>query len=176
VSQPENGLSQKRDDLIFELIKRRFDGEKERTNSLDAKAGALVGFVSVTVGLLLGSGSLLSGAQVFKISIFFSHPVLAVIYFIGVATLLFSIGTALTALRVRRWVDIPNVQTLIEKYTTLSYSEVLQRNAGEMAKAVLNAEIQNNNKAKLIECSWYLLIAGLCIVFISVIIFAATLK
>ena len=44
--------------VIFELIKRRFDNEGERTNSLDGKAGNFVGFVSVVVGLLLGGGRL----------------------------------------------------------------------------------------------------------------------
>jgi len=63
---------------------------------------------------------------------------------------------------------------LISDYVTLPYTEVLQRNAGEMAKAVIKTEEQNNNKAKLIEWSWYLLIAGLSIVFASVIVFSAT--
>jgi hypothetical protein len=43
-----------------------------------------------------------------------------------------------------------------------------------MAKAVMKSELQNNNKAKFIEWSWYLLIAGLSIVFASVIVFSAT--
>jgi hypothetical protein len=41
-----------------------------------------------------------------------------------------------------------------------------------MAKAVLKTENDNNNKAKFIEWRWYLLIAGLSMVFASVIIFA----
>jgi hypothetical protein len=45
------------------------------------------------------------------------------------------------------------VQTLINGYTILPYIEVLQRNAGEMARAVSIAENQKNNKAKLIEFS-----------------------
>ena len=49
-----------------------------------------------------------------------------------------------------------NVQTLIDDYTLLPYSEILQKNAGEMAKAVVNSEQKNNNKRKLIEGSWYL--------------------
>ncbi len=56
------------------------------------------------------------------------------------------------------------------KYTSLPYSEVLQRNAGEMRKAVERAEVQNEQKAKLIELSWYLLISGLALVFIFLLL------
>ena len=102
---------------------------------------------------------------------FLSSYIVEVIYFVGISLLLISIGFALTALKIRRWSVVPNVQTLIDDYTLLPYSEVLQRNAGEMAKAVVNSEQKNNNKAKSIEGSWYFLIAGLSIVFLSVIIF-----
>jgi hypothetical protein len=168
-------LDKNRDDLIFDLIRKRFDNERERTNNLDGKAHNLVGYTSVVVGLLLGGGSLLSGGEIFKSSTFLSNSSFAVIYFIGVSLLLISIGFALTALKIRRWSVVPNVQTLINDYTLLSYSEVLQRNAGEMAKAVVNSEEKNNNKAKSVEWSWYFLIAGLSIVFTSVILFTASI-
>jgi hypothetical protein len=163
-----------RDNLIFELIKRRFDGEGERTNSLDGKAGNLVGFISVVVGLFLGGGSLLSGGNISNSSALFSNHLLASLYFIGVGSLLLSIGSALCALRVRKWITVPNVNTLISDYVTLPCSEVLRRNAGEMAKAVSKTEEQNNSKAKFIEWSWYLLIAGLSIMFACAMIFAVT--
>jgi hypothetical protein len=95
-----NGDNEKRDSLIFELIKRRFDSEGERTNNLDGKAGNLVGFVSVLVGLLLGAGSLLSGGEILKSSILLSSHVLTLPYFVGVASLLTSIGCALIALKI----------------------------------------------------------------------------
>jgi hypothetical protein len=44
----------KRDDLIFDLIKRRFDAERDTSNNLDSKASSLIGFVSIVVGLVLG--------------------------------------------------------------------------------------------------------------------------
>jgi hypothetical protein len=178
LSNPEGdeNVDKKRDDLIFELIKRRIDNEGERTNSLDSKAGSLVGFVSVVVGLLLGGGGLLSGGAIFKTSsgLLTSNHILDFIYFVGVAFLLVSIGCSLTALKVRRWIVVPNVHTLISDYIILPYSDVLQRNAVEMAKAVTKTEEQNNNKAKFIVWSWYLLIAGLCIIFASIIVFSAS--
>jgi hypothetical protein len=166
---------QKRDSLIFELIRKRFDDEKERTNNLDSKAHNLVGYTSLVVGLLLGGGSVLSGGEIFKSTILSSN-IFTLIYFVGISFLLISIGFALTALKVRRWIVVPNVQTLIDDYTLLPYSEVLQRNAGEMAKAVGNSEKRNNSKARLIEWSWYFLIAGLTVVFTSVIFFTTAAR
>jgi hypothetical protein len=153
-----------RDDLIFELINRRYDSEHARTNNLDSKANSLIGFTSIVVGLILGAGTM----DILKLL----HAQSAiVIYFIGIATLLLSIGFSLWSFRVRSWIMVPKVQTLIEKYTTKSYDEVLKRNAGEMAKAVAFSEVQNNNKAKLIEYSWYCLLIGLTLIFIFMLFY-----
>ena len=102
-----NGEGEKRDSLIFDLIKRRFDSESDRTKNLDDKAGNLVGFVSVLVGLLLGAGSILSGGEILKSSILISSLGLNLPYFVGVASLLTSIGCALIALKIRRWITVP---------------------------------------------------------------------
>jgi hypothetical protein len=158
-----------RDELIFELIKRRVDSEVNRTNNLDSKAGSMVGFVSILTGLLLGSGSILLGGEINKVHLDLKDFD-SVLYFLAIGLLLISIGLSLFALRVRRWIIVPDVTTLIERYTELSYDEVLKRNAGEMAKSVADSEKQNNTKAKLIEWSWLLLISGLVIMFISIIL------
>ena len=115
---------------------------------------------------MLGTGSLLTGAQAIKHPIQLSSPAL-IIYFIGITILLISIGFALAALKVRKWAITPDVEVLIKKYTVLPYSEVLKRNAGEMAKVVDDTKTLNNNKAKLIDISWYFLISGLLMVLIS---------
>jgi hypothetical protein len=41
-----------RDDLIFNLIKRRYDGEVEKINNLDNKAGSLIGLTGGGFGFL----------------------------------------------------------------------------------------------------------------------------
>jgi hypothetical protein len=51
----ENGEARKKsaedkDDLIFELIKRRYDSISQNVNALDTKAASLIGFVSIVVG------------------------------------------------------------------------------------------------------------------------------
>lgn len=153
-----------RDNLIFELIKRRYDSEIARTNNLDGKANNLIGFTTIVVGLLLGAGS-------FNISTLASANNLLVFYFVGIGALLLTVGLSLTAHKVRSWIVVPNVQTLIGKYATKEYSEVLQRNAGEMAKAVVYSEINNNNKARLIGWSWYSLISGLSVMFIFMLVY-----
>jgi cytochrome c biogenesis protein CcdA len=162
-SANDSDAEKQRDDLIFDLIKRRYDGEIERINNLDNKAGNLIGLTGVIAGFLLGASTLTA-------STLSRNAILSIIYFIGIGILLVSIGLALWSVRVRKWAAVPDVATLLEKYTNLSYSEVLQSNAGEMKKAVEKAEIQNEQKAKLIGLSWYLLISGLTLVFIFLLI------
>jgi hypothetical protein len=157
----------KRDLLIFELIKRRLDNEWRRINDLDSKANNLVGFVSVVISLLLGAATFkLSSTLVCKTN-------LSILYFLGISILLTSIIFALTGSKVRRWSDVPDVQYLIENYTNLPYDDVLKRNAGEMANAVVQIEKQNNHKARLIKWSWYMLIIGLATVLLFMVIFTS---
>lgn len=119
----------KRDQLIYELIKRRLDNERQRINDLDGKASNLVGFVSVVVSILLGSA-------LFELRSLSSNLPVSILFFMGIGGLLLSIGLALAGFRIRRWTDVPEVQHLIERYTTLPYDEVLKRNAGQMANSV----------------------------------------
>jgi hypothetical protein len=151
-----------RDDLIFDLIKRRYDGEVEKINNLDNKAGSLIGLTGVIIGFLLGASTIAP-------SKFLMDNILSIAYFVGIGILLTSIGFALWSVRIRKWTMVPDVAVLLRKYTNSLYSDVLQRNAVEMAKAVEKAEVQNEQKAKLIEISWYLLISGLTLVFIFLV-------
>lgn len=148
-----------RDDLIFDLIRARYETEQEAITNLDNKAGNLIGLTGVVVGFLLGTSAI-------QISSLLMNPALSIVYFIGVGVLLLSIFWALYSVKIRKWSVVPDVRTLIQKYTTLPYSVVLRRNAGELVKAVEKAEQQNKEKARLINLSWTFLIAGLSIVFI----------
>jgi hypothetical protein len=135
---------------------------------LDGKAGNLIGFVSVVVSVLLGSA-------LFELrALSFSHPV-SILYFIGIGILLLSIGLALGGFRVKRWTEVPNVNTILkEDYINAPYLDVLQKSATAMAEAVKDAERQNNQKAKLIDRSWYFLIAGLTLAVLFIILFIAS--
>lgn len=72
---------------------------------------------------------------------------------------------------IRDWVIVPNVETLLADYTDLPYAEVLQKNGREMANAVVDNMIQNDNKATFLQISWYLLIAGLISIFVYILFF-----
>ncbi len=164
----------KRDELVFTLIKDRFDKELNRTNNLDNKASNLISFISISTSILLGTGA-------FSISSLAQNSInvinyVTVGYIIGTASLILSIFFGLLAFKVRRWSIVPNVKHLIEEYTKKDkpYDEVLKINAGEMAKSIEEMELQNNDKANHIHYSWLSFIIGLAIVatttFISIMI------
>lgn len=159
-----SGDERNRDDLIFQLISQRLNGEGARSNGLDNKAGNLIGFTSVVIGLLLGSITL-------KFTILVENPILSFPYFLGIGVLLLSICFSLMVIKVRSWTVVPNVKYLLKNYTTVPYSEVLRRNAGTMADAVEKAESHNANKARYIEFSWYSLLSGLILVFVFMILY-----
>jgi hypothetical protein len=87
---------------------------------------------------------------------------------------LVSIGFALSAIKIRRWHAVPNVETLLNKYTSMSYWDAFITNRDTMADAVLKMEEQNYRKAEYISISWYLLLAGLVSIFIFMALIAIT--
>jgi hypothetical protein len=159
----DNG-SIKRDELLFDLVKRRYDSEWNRIKDLDGKATSFIGFVSVIIGLLLGSGT-------FNLSSALLHSLLSIPYFLGIGTLLISVIFSLRAIKIKKWNAVPNVKTLLNNYAYEPYSKVLVTTRDTMAEATLKIEGQNNSKATLITQSWYLLISGLATIFIFIIIF-----
>jgi cell division protein FtsW (lipid II flippase) len=163
-------LNNKRDELIFDLIKRRYDGELDTAKNLDSKSGNIVGFVSIVVVLTLGGESVFSTTRLFEGFSLLSNQYATVLYFVGITILLVSIGCALAALKIRRWTVVPNVDILINEYTKLGYSEVLKRNAAEMRHSVSSSEKNNKNKAMFIEFSWYSLLIGLTLIVVSYIV------
>ena len=86
----------KRDTLLFDVIKRRYDAEWDKIAGLDSKANNFIGFISVVTGL----------------------------YFFGTGLLLVSIGFALSAIKIRRWHAVPNVETLLNKYTSMPLLQI----------------------------------------------------
>lgn len=153
----------KRDELIFDLIKRRYDSELNRLTALDGKAGNIIGFVSVVIGLLVGVGMLEVPGKLSKLEYF-------IVYLIGIGFILLSIILSLYALRIRRWNFVPNVLTLRRKYFDVPYRLALRKNATTMAQATENIEKENNSKARAIQKGWFFLIGGLTIIFMFLII------
>jgi len=157
----------RRDELVFDLIKRRYDSELDRIKTLDNKAGSLIGLVSVVIGLLVGVGT-------FTILDKLSKSGFSVLFFIGLGFLLLSIIMCLAVIKVRKFKFVPNAMNLKNNYLKSRYRSVIRSNLGTMAKTIDEMEKTNNNKGKLIDWSWYFLVIGLALILIFVIVFTAT--
>ena len=58
----------------------------------------------------------------------------------------------------------PNVESLIKNYSSASTEEILKRTTGTMKNSVIDMEMKNDLKAKMIDLSWYSAIAGLVLI------------
>jgi hypothetical protein len=134
----------KRDTLLFDLIKRRYDAEWDRIAGLDSKANNFIGFVSVVTGLLLGSST-------FTFSKLLSYPSLTVLYFFGTGLLLVSIGFALSAIKIRRWHAVPETTTTKLKIDELKmlvykYPQYHNNDPDEILRWAVYGVINGDNK------------------------------
>lgn len=151
-----------RDDLIFELIKKRYDDEWERARAIDSKAGSFIGFVSIAVSFLLGTSSL---------GFFDSEnlsPELVGFFIAGIGIMIFSIAKALIAWKVHEWNEVPNTATLISNYHSESYEKIITDIGGTMNNELSTMTPKINSKAKHLKGAWCLLIIGLGFVFVFI--------
>jgi hypothetical protein len=154
----------KRDDLLLDLVKRRYDSEVQRINDLDSKANNMTGYVSIVISLLIGTGTF---GVLGKLSIFVYY----IPYFIGIILLAVSFLFSLSAIAIRKYPFVPKPETLIEVYLTKKSRVVTRKVLATMAAAVTNIREQNEDKALKITFSWGFLIAGL----VAILIFALVL-
>jgi hypothetical protein len=155
-----------KDELIFDLVKRRYDNESDRRKDLDEKAGNLIGYVTIVTGLLVGLGT-------FDILDKLSKPQYFIPYFVGIALLLTSIISSLISIRLAKWSVVPKYEDLESMMNDpqYEYRTVIRRTCLAMGRAIKTNRINNNEKVKWTKRSWLCLILGLILVLIYVVIF-----
>jgi hypothetical protein len=160
----QESFDKTKDEFIFNLIKARFDGEIARWDSLDSKAGSMIGFVSIVTSLTVAAGS-------FNLQNILNNVAVLIEFFGGIILLLTSIVFSLLCFRVRQATIVPSVATLVSEYPKLSYKEALRRNSGQMSKSVTDLENLNDNKAKWISYSWTMFVIAFGYFFIVLVLF-----
>lgn len=146
-----------RDQLIFDLITRRFEIEINRRIGLDQKASSLIGFEGIIVGIFSAGTGLLFPQNSD------SGPPFTFILFalIGLGILGVSLLLSLYAFRLREWQSPPDTEYLLREYTKKTWIETLRANAVELSKALVHNTAINDNKAKYVKASWSLLVIGI---------------
>jgi hypothetical protein len=162
---PVNADDTKRDELILDLVKRRYDSELQRINDLDGKANNMTGFVSVVITLLIGTGTFGVLGKIANLEYYIP-------YFIGIELLIISFLYSLSAIRIRRWEYVPKAETLTTQYLTLHPRVVTRKVLVTMAESIASMKQQNEQKANGINMGWYFLIAGLAFIVLFTIVLA----
>ena len=160
-----------KDELLLEFVKRRYDGEWQRTRDLDSKAGSLIGCVTIVTGVVIGLGT-------FSILEKLSEPLYYIPFFLGLASLLFSIIMSLIAIKIRSWYFSPAIEYL-EKFSrdvTLDYKAVATQLLYFISQAVRENFGYNQFKGKFISVSWISLVVGIGALVVYAGIFAAFAK
>jgi hypothetical protein len=157
----------KKDEIIFELVKKSYDEIFDTKKVLDDKGGNLIGYTTIVTGLLVGLGA-------FNISDKLSLPQYYLPYFVGIGLLLGTIVFSMLSVRVKGYSSVPTTSDLRKaleddrwKYRTV----IRQYNVAAM-EAIETNYIMNQRKALWIRFSWSCLVGGLIAITIYVSIVA----
>lgn len=157
----------KKSEILLDYVKRRYDGERQRTTDLDSKAGGLIGYVTIVTGLLVGLGT-------FSLLEKLSTPHWYIPYFLGIGSLLLAILMSLAAVKTRVFYSTPAIEDLERYYQEEDY--MYQRIANHIIPTMLKATEDNarcnNSKAGFVLKSWICLVIGICgiVVYAGVVI------
>jgi hypothetical protein len=158
-----------KDELILDLVKRRYDDELQRGKDLDGKAGSLIGYVTIVTGLLVGLGT-------FDILGKLSKPEYYIPYFTGIGLLLSSIISSMMAIKLTKFVVAPEFAPLLSVLndSEYKYRTVIRRVFLGFGCAISSNIEKNENKVKWTNISWICLITGLVLILIYVVIFTTS--
>jgi hypothetical protein len=156
-------------ELILDLVKRDYDGEKQRTRDLDSKAGSLIGYVTIVTGLIIGLGT-------FSILEKLSSPYHYLPFFIGIASLLLSIIMSLIAIMVRKFESSPTNEQLEVFFNEreMNYERIAAQVIPSMIGIANRNSKHNDNKAIWISASWICLVIGIGFIVVFAGIFVTT--
>jgi hypothetical protein len=146
----------KKEELLLDLVRKRYDIELQTSRDLDSKAGNLIGYVTIVTGIIVGLGT-------FSILGKLSEPLYYTLYFVGIGSLLSSIIISLFAIRVRTWLSSPVISDLEEYYRDdkMKYEHVVKQVFFPLTHAVFQNFNINQSKAMLISISWIFLVIGI---------------
>lgn len=159
-----------RNNLLLDLVKRRYDSEVQRIRDLDSKANNMTGYVSIAISLLIGTGTF---GVVGKIS----NSTYYIPYVIGLILLTVSFLFALSAIAIRKYRFVPRPETLIKKYLKESPRVITLSMLASMSDAVTRIIKKNEDKALKITLSWAFLLAGIgsMMIFVFVLLLTNTI-
>jgi hypothetical protein len=113
-------IENKKEELLLDLVRKRYDLELQASRDLDSKAGNLIGYITIVTALIVGLGT-------FSILDKLSEPKYFIPYFVGIAALLFSIIISLFAIKTRKFYSSPAITDLSDYYNdiNMNYKSVI---------------------------------------------------
>lgn len=155
----ENEKYKKKVELIFEILKRRYDSAIERRHFLDDKASNLIGYVTIITAIII-----IIGLGTFVILEKITNEVVYILYFTGIGSLILSLIFSLLVIRTKKFKADSNIENLKEYFQDNNrwiYEQIIIRHIDIMFDSIPILDNENTKKTNLIQLSWTLLVGGI---------------
>ena len=156
----ENERYKKKVEIIFEILKRRYDSAIERRHFLDDKASNLIVYVTIITAIII-----IIGLGTFVILEKITNEVVYILYFTGIGSLILSLIFSLLVIRTKKFKADSNIENLKEYFQQDNnrwiYEQIIIRHIDIMFDSIPILDNENIKKTNLIQLSWTLLVGGI---------------
>jgi disulfide bond formation protein DsbB len=162
-----------RAEMVYNIIKARYDLAWKNKCILDEKASRIIGFVGILITLYVGVSNftLKNISKDDEINLYINirpYYILLFIFLLGVISLLCSLLIALRAYSIKKWLVNPNPNAFLNNYAdceSKSEVEILGTLSRTTANDIEQNETTNDERGRYITWAIYTLVSG---IFLSV--------
>jgi hypothetical protein len=152
----------KEDEILYDIVKTKYNDSLARWDSLDNKASNLIGYVTIVTGLLVGIGTFeLFGSL---------HSVISyILFFIGMGLLVLVIISSLICIRIKYYFEIPSakeIEMIFEK--NWKYQTIIRQIFISRLDTQKKIDQHLEDKVKWIGRSWQFLIIGMSMLLVFI--------
>lgn len=156
---------QKKDELIYDMLKSEYADEVKKSDRIDEEARGLVPNILIVVAILLGAGT--TSLFVDVMSVHQSH--FPILYALGISFMIISITLVFVILKFLGGVGLSDTGKYFLNNQAVDYEHILKDNILTVRQGIKNARKKNQHKQSLVILMWLFLIVGLVIIMVLIV-------
>jgi uncharacterized membrane protein YidH (DUF202 family) len=156
---------QKKDELIYDILKSEYADEVKKNDRIDEEARGLVPNILIVVAILLGAGT--TSLFVDVMSVHQSH--FPILYALGISFMIISITLVFVILKFLGGTGLSDTGKHFSNNQAVDYEHILKDNILTLKQRIIKTREKNQRKQSLVILMWLFLIVGLVTIMVLIV-------